>query len=457
VGGGRVELRRRAQKLKIAWRRNFRQRIVYPWELPSIMRKHIYTGAMGSIYVMLVSGIFFVYFGNTIGMTRFQWGLMSGITSFVLTAQLVSALLTQRLGQRKLLWFLSALASRAMRLLGIGLALWLWHAGSPHAALVLIAGVCVANFFGALCAPPWMSWLADLIPEDKHGGFWGRREAWIALAIICFIVPAAVLMDRVPERWKLPTVVGIFMAAGVVGIVDILIHGTLPEPEMVRSERRHALRELLAPVRDHGFRPWLLFNVCWTLSMTLGGALATVYFVEELGIKRNFLGGTIVLTVFILLGGVLTASWTGRLVDRAGPRRVLFWGHLFWAFLPGFWLLASPRTALVWLGCASLVSGTASGAAMTAANKLITRFPPPEDRAMYVAVSSCLGNLAGGVGALTAGTVLRALEGWSFTLWGSTFVAFHILFAASLCLRLASAMLLIRRVHDPRPAPPNPS
>lgn len=33
------------------------------------MRKHIYTGAMGNVWAHLISGIFFVYFGNAVGMT----------------------------------------------------------------------------------------------------------------------------------------------------------------------------------------------------------------------------------------------------------------------------------------------------------------------------------------------------------------------------------------------------
>jgi len=115
----------------------FAHRLVYPWERPSVMRKHIYTGVMGSIYFTLISGIFFVYYGNRLGMSRFQWGLMGGISSFLLTAQILSAQITQRTGRRKLLWFVSALAGRGMRLVGILLGLWMWQAGWSHAGIAV--------------------------------------------------------------------------------------------------------------------------------------------------------------------------------------------------------------------------------------------------------------------------------------------------------------------------------
>ena len=434
-----------------AARRYFACRVAYPQELPSIMRKHIYTGMMGSVYFTLIAGICFVYFGNTIGLSRFQWGLMAGVSSFLLSTQLLSAMLTQRSGRRKFIWFWFAVAGRAMRFVGIVVSLCLWQAGWQRAGIALIIAVCLSNLFGAMSLPPWMSWLADIIPERQHGGFWGRRSALIGLAVIGTVIPVGLLMDSMPPERKLATIMIVFTCAAFIGFVDLFIHGTIPEPPMALPKRRRRLEQLLAPFRDRAFRPWLTFNACWTFAMTLGGSLAYVYFVDDLGFKKNFLGGMIVLTALPVMGGVITGPWSGRLIDRVGSKKVLFWGHLLWGTLPAFWVFASPQTALILLSCSSIIGGTSSTAALNAAIKLITRMPKPQDRAMYVAVSSCLGSAAGGLGALTAGTVLKVLGDWQMTVWGWTFVAFHLLFIASLCLRLGSALVLIRRVKDPEP------
>jgi MFS family permease len=411
------------------------------------MRKHIYTGAMGNIWAMLISGIFFVYFGTAIGLSRFQWGLMAGVSSWLIAVQPLSALLTERTGKRKVVWFYFAVAERGMRLVGIFLSLWLWQAGWPHAGVILMVAVCLSNFFGAMATPPWLSWLADIIPADEHGAFWGRRAAWIALSVAAVVLPAGYFADRMPQEHKLHAMVAIFVVATAVGILDLIIHGTIPEPIPLIPERSHFLAWILKPIRDHNFRPWLTFNICWTFSMTLGGALAALYFLDELGIKDNFLGGTVVLTCFLLLGSLSTGRWSGRLVDRAGTTRVLFWGHLFWSLLPLFWLAASPRMALLWLGASSLLGGIACTAATTAANKLITRLPPPELRATYIAVSTSLGSLAGGFGVVTAGTILRCLGDWNLEVGGFDLGAFGVLFIASVFLRLGSTLLLVRRIN----------
>jgi hypothetical protein len=255
-----------------------------------------------------------------------------------------------------------------------------------------------------------------------------------------------------PAPWKLPALVAVFVMATAIGVVDLFIHNTLPEPPLAKRREEHYFRHLAMPLRDRAFRPWLRFNFCWTFAMTLGGSLSLVYFTKHLGMDKNLLGGNIVLTIIPCLGSILVGSKSGKMVDRRGSKVVLWWGHLFWALLPGLWIFATPATAMVWLTVQGAISGTASRAATTAANKLVTRFPAPQDVAVYTAISACVASLASAIGCFAAGLVLRLLQGWSVTLLGWTFIGFHILFVLSLALRLASALLLIRPVLENRPS-----
>ncbi|HRU06911.1 MAG TPA: MFS transporter, partial [Candidatus Brocadiia bacterium] len=311
-----------------AVRRYFGYRVVYAWQLPAIMRKHIYTGAMGNIYSRLLSGVFFVYFGNRVGLTPFDWGLMGGLTSFLIVAQVFSALLTEVSGRRKLVWFATAFSERALRLAGILAAFWLWSSGRGGAAFALIASVCAANLLGAMASPPWLSWLADIIPAKSHGQFWGRRAAWVSLSVIVVMTPIGFLMDQADDTGKMTIALWTFVAGGLTGLLDIVIHGTIPEPRVRSIGGGDAFRRLFAPLRDRGFRPWLVFNFCWTASMSLGGSLSLVFLIEDLKIKQNMLAGAMCVTGCSLLGGMVTSRWSGRMVDRLGVRRMLRWGHL---------------------------------------------------------------------------------------------------------------------------------
>jgi MFS family permease len=417
------------------------------------MRKHIATGAMGAVYFSLVSGIYLVTFGNAIGLVHWQWALLSAASSLVLLLQLLSAYIVSRLGSRKAFWFYAAMCSRLLRGGALAVSFWLYLSHPSLARAALIALVIVANCFDAVCAPPWLSWLADIIPSEHHGSFMGRRSAWTARASLLVILPMGLMLDRVSEGMKMPALMAVFSAGFLIGAVDLLIHRTIPEPPMVVPPRRRFWREAAEPLRDSRFRARLVFNVVWTFSMTLGGSLAAVYFVEDLGIKRNFLGGGIVLIIFPLMGSMAGARALGAMVDRYGIKRMLLVGHLMWAVLPAFWMVATPGTALWWLGASSLLGGLAGTTALTAAGKLITRLPPPGHVPMYVAVSTCVGAVAGSCGPALAGVILHVLRGLAWQVGPVTVVGFHALFALSLVLRL-SATSLIRRISEPTVSEP---
>jgi len=431
-------------------RRYFARRAVRPWERPGIMRKHIYTGAMGSMYFTLMVGFFFAYLAGQMGMAKEHFALMGGVSSLLLSFQLLSALITQKGRRRKRIWFWYALFHRSVRIIGICTAFILWCYGLRGPAFVIMGTTWISTGLSAMAMPPWMSWLGDIIPEEEHGAFWGRRDQWIALSTLVALLAAATVMDAVSPDRKPLAAFFILLTGGVIGLLDIVIHGTIPEPHIGKVRHGHFLDQILEPLRDRRFRPWLVMNAAWTFSVMLGGVVWSIFVVGDLGIEHNFKGGVLVTTGITSLFVMLAAGRIGKLVDRWGPQRVLYWGYLLWAFIPVLTVLASKETALIYLALISILSGVGVRGVMNASTKLIVRFPPRGHRAMYVAVSSCVGSFAGGLGGLTAWGVLWLLsDEWRYTLWGKTLTAAHVVFLGSVVLRMSCALFLTRRINNP--------
>ncbi len=417
------------------------------------MRRHIFTGCMGSIWGNLVTGIVYVYFGNAVGMTRLQWGVLGAVTSWVIVAQPLGAVLGERIGSRKKVWFWFVLADRLLRFAGFAAAFLIFRSGGLSARLVFIAAVSAASLLGNIAVPPWYGWLATLVPRDIQGSFWGRRDAWISFAVVAVILPSGLLIDKVSADWKLEAAAAILSAAGLLGVLDILIHVTIPEPPVNRTPGSSAFSNVLKPLRDRRFRPWLVFIAFWNVGLNLGGSLCTLYFMENLGFKNDLLGGMFAINAASLITGLLTARKAGRLVDKWGVRRVLFLGHALWSIVPVFWLFALPQTAVFWIGSSNLLLGAAQLAANNAGVKLVTRFPSPEDSSMYMAVSNSVANIAAGIGALAAGIILDLFGTWSFAVGSVILSGFPLIFAVSVALRLASVVLLVPRIREKGEAP----
>ena len=100
----------------------FTLRPVNPGELPSLMNKHILSGCLGAIWANLVTGIIYIYFGNAIGMTQLEWGILGGISAWVVAAQVLGAVLGERVKSRKIVFFWFAISDRVVRLVGITFA-----------------------------------------------------------------------------------------------------------------------------------------------------------------------------------------------------------------------------------------------------------------------------------------------------------------------------------------------
>jgi len=426
----------------------FRRRDVAPEELPWIMRRHILTGSLGTVWGTLIGGILFTWFGNTIGMSQFHWGLLGAIGAWVVLLQPVSALLGARCGSRKLVWYWFALAERVVRLAALAGAWLAWRAGLPSAWVILVALVALSGAAGSMSSPVWWGWLATLIPRDIQGSFWGRRDTWTSIAVAAVMLPTTFLIDRIPAGTKPAAVFSVLMAASAIGILDILLHAALPEPPVPDTKRSGSLARVLKPLRDRRFRPWLVFMGAWHLSMSLGGSLCMLYFMENLGLKDNLLGGAVALNIVSIAGSIVSARRMGRLVDRWGSRRMLLIGHVGWALLPAIWLFATPRTAVLWISVAGLVSGIFATAGNNAGLKLVTRFPAPEESPMYMAVSNATANIAAGLGSLAAGAFLQLMGGWTAALGRLTLSAFPLLFLLSFVLRMASALVFIPRIRE---------
>jgi len=433
----------------------YEQRIIYPREMPWILRRHIYTGAMGTIYAWTISSIFLVPFATAVGMTESGWAFLLSLALLAHAMQLVSAHVTERIGRRKWIWFTSAFLSRLSCLIAAALALLIgyrWHLAWGDilvAPIVFTFFIVLLDLFGAIATPPWMSWLKDLVPRGSHATFMGRRSVWISLFVILVFIPIGYILDAAGKDYRVYGLFGVIVFGCVVGFIDLIIHRTIPEPRLRgKPSEANLLAKILEPFRHRRFRGWLIFNGYWNFAMFIGGSLCIVYFFKKLEVGQNFFMVTIVLIVLPQVGTAFTAGRIGALADRIGVRLPLRICYFLWATLPFFWIIATEETAFYLIAVSSFVGGLASTSAFNISTKITTRVAPAGKEAMFVAVSTFFSYVTASLGAFTGGMLIRHLADFECLFLGRELSGYHIIFLISAGLRLCS-IFLVRLIPEP--------
>jgi len=354
---------------------------------------------------------------------------MAAIPMLVFPARLLSSFIVERIGRRKKFFTVTLMLSRLVWV-GILCLPFMLTGVSKFRSTSFLAFLVVSSALGAMCEPAWLSWIGDLIPENMRARFWSRRSLYLNVAGVLPMVALALAKDTVSAGGKFESeftgFAVVFGFAVLFGVIDLIIHYGIPEPQM--AERKHESRRLqvlLEPAKDPRFRPFLVFNGAWTFSLALMGVFGYKYFFEVVGEKSfsfrlgplslvagQFTALGLITTLSILAGAVGYSIW-GMLVHRYGNKPILQLCSLATCFTPLPWLLVTREHPFLPTALAFTLGGfTFSGVALTRMN-LMYGLSPRQNRSMYIAINLTVMGLCGALAPILAGYFMRYMEGKS--------------------------------------------
>lgn len=417
------------------------------------MRHSIIAGGSGALFLTVCGNqsIFNVYLMNHLGASPLFAGALLGFMQLTGVLQLLSIFAFGMLKRRKPFWLAMHLVHRFAGIAVLASAL-VSAAPAEKGEAARLTALAMGFSWAAmnLSASGWLSWMADLIPEDRRGSFFLKRSAVFQAVLVVWFFLASMLLDLFPAESDWIAYTLIFGIGAVGGVIDILLHIAIPEPPAHESGMLPGFEAFIAPLKDANFLRFSLAVGLGQLALLFANPFQGPYVTSprSIGAPNVWLG---IMTVISQLTWVTMAPLWGFVMDRYGRKPAVELGCLVAIGLAGYAAL-TPSDYVYLLPLIALVTGFFGPAFWEGSSQLMLTLAPAERRVIYVAWYNAIVGLVSAAGPLGGGYIASALSGLNLGIGTFRLRGFHVGQLAGFFL-MGVAMLVLRKVREGKERP----
>lgn len=377
---------------------------ISPDELDRGVHNLLLDAAFATAIGALNSGVVLLALALHVGASNLSIGVLAAVPLFTQLLQAPAVRLVEMLRARRLISVTCVFVAR--------LALPIYAAvpfiPSRRVAMVVLTGAALLHYgLNAVAACSWNSWMRDLIPSERLGQFFSRRNLYGTAVSALATIGAAIALQVAAQSHAAGNRVfaGLYLIGFVCGLFSTAALARVPEPVMAEPQHREPLRRLLVrPLRDRNFRNMLRYLASWQFAVNLATPFFTVYFVRELGMSMSFV---LILAFVSQVANVIVVRGWGSLSDRFSNKSVLLVATpMFIASIAAMAAATEIETALgraVFLTVLHVIMGAASAGVGLASGNIVIKLSPPGAATSYMATNALVGAVAAGTAPIIGG------------------------------------------------------
>ena len=290
-------------------------------EIEAGLRYVVRDGLASQTMATLTTGVFLVGLAIEFDASNLTIGILAAIPFLSQLVQLPAIMLIERLRVRRAV---SVVASATSRLFLVPIALSPLLASPDTALVVVVVSLMAHTGLGAVSACAWLSWMRDLVPEERFGAFFSRRLFLMtSLGLVLSLVAAGVI-----DAWQEAGAGNralvysfLFLAAFAAGAIGVALLSRIPEPRLAGRHGAVRFGTLLSePFRDENFRRLMACLASWNFAINLAAPFFAVYMLRRLGYTMSVV---IALSVVSQVANAAFLRVWGELCDRFTNKAVL--------------------------------------------------------------------------------------------------------------------------------------
>jgi glycosyltransferase involved in cell wall biosynthesis/MFS family permease len=415
----------------------------------SALRNFLFEAGIANILFAVTGGVFFTGFLLLLGANNFQIGLITSIPLLANIFAPIFSYIIDRSKTRKALCVKSVLPLRLSWFLVSLIPLLVLYKYLPYPLLVfsiLFFFMCLLSTFASTS---WLSWMADLVPSDERGYYFGKR-AFVGGFVTLVI---SILAGKYLDLWKVNQYFGfssLFGIGALFGLISYFYLIKLPEvPNTTFVDEKFSIasipRRIISVTKNKNFLNLVLFNSAWAFAIAFISVYINVYLIKELKLSYTLIN--IFTTANIVVNLALTGFW-GKIIDKYGCKPTMLVCANFIGLLPFLWMISIVNYWIV-IPVMYLIGGAFWSGFNLAQFNIVLKLSPRSERATYIAFNTFLVSIFSAISPILGGLLLDKIGDFKIHVLFMYFGGFQILFLIGGLFRIFS-MRFLKKVEEPK-------
>ena len=366
-------------------------------------------------------------FALALNASNSEIGILTSVQNLAgILSQIPGARLTRSMTRKKI-WLMCTILSRLflIPLIFIGLfspAMEIW-------ILIILLGF--VSFFSSMRGPAWSSMMGDIVPQERRGRYFGKRNMIIGFAGMVATLGAGSAVFY----WGFPV---IFAVAVIASFISIIFFLRIREPEL-KQDRAYHYRihfhpsDLVYQIKTN--RNFAIFTVYMTavnFGVNIAAPFAAVYMLKNMNVGYGWFAVLVTIGALVQL---LSMKYWGSRCDKYGNRKILVISGVLICFVPLGYMLSANIFHLILL---KVYDGFVWGAFDLVIFNYLLAVTPAEKRPGFVANHNFMTGAGTVAGALFGAFLAQQFQSGSFMV----FYGLQLVFFVSLIIRLSTTIFL---------------
>jgi predicted MFS family arabinose efflux permease len=268
---------------------------------------------------------------------------------------------------------------------------------APSYSFLLVARL-ITGIFGGVIGSVCFAIATDLFPPHMRGRVMGVVQTAFSASQVLGIPIGLYLSDRF--NWHAPFYLIVILGLVVGGVMVVYLRPI--DGHLLANRDRHPVAHLVGTAT----RPRYLAGFASTILLATGGFMiapfASAFAVNNLGVSLKVLPALYMATG---ISSIIAGTLLGWLCDRIGHYPVFFIGSMV-GIMTVLYYTRLGVTPLWIILAVSMALFAAIAARMVSSSAMVSMIPEMQDRGAYMAISSSLQQLSGGLASMLAGVIV---------------------------------------------------